>query len=276
MLALVNWDRKAEGLQPVEFDDVATRAAQRHAEDMARKGYRAHWGSDGSVPEQRYSEAGGQHLVHENVTCLFDGKNRELEPNPTFSAEELEIAERTYMEEKPPNDGHRKNILIPTHNRLGVGLARAKGLEVKDPETKKLATKEVTPLCLAQEFVDVYGEYDELPTTARAGQSITVAGRVDAPAEFGGVGIAHGPLPDELYPSDLNSTSTYVMPVPYATYFPKGFVTPKEVKVENGRFSIELKLDRGAGRYAVSVWGRFPNAEKNQLDMVSLRTILVR
>jgi hypothetical protein len=261
MLALVNWDREGEGLQPVEFDNVATRGAQRHAEDMAKKGYRAHWGSDGSVPEQRYTEAGGEHLVHENVTCFFDGEKRELDPNPTFSAEELEIAERTYMAEKPPNDGHRKNILIPTHNHLGVGLAKAKGLE---------------QVCVAQEFVDVYGEYDELPKKARAGQSVTVAGRVEAPVEFGGVGIAQGPLPDELYASDLNSTSTYLMPVPYVTYFPKGFVTKREVKVENGRFSIELKLDRGAGRYAVSVWGRFPSSKKNELAMVSLRTILVR
>jgi hypothetical protein len=284
MLALVNRDREGEGLQPVEFDDVATRAAQGHAEDMAKKGYRAHWGSDGSVPEQRYTEAGGEHLVFENVTCLFDGKERELDPNPTFSAEELEIAERTYMEETPPNDGHKKNILTPTHNRLGVGLAKAKGLEVKSDKGKggkakgdeDVAVKELPSVCVAQEFVDVYGEYDELPKTARAGQSITVAGRVEAPVEFGGVGLAHGPLPDELYASDLNSTSTYVMPVPYATYFPKGFVTKKEVKVENGRFSIELKLDRGAGRYAVSVWGRFPGSTKNQLDMVSLRTILVR
>jgi hypothetical protein len=77
------------------------------------------------------------------------------------------------------------------------------------------------------------------------------------------------------------------MPTPYATYFPKGFVTPREVKLENGRFSIDLKLDRGPGRYAVSVWARFntssgsggagaPTDNKTALDMVSLRTIVVR
>jgi hypothetical protein len=263
MLALVNSDRQREGLAPVELDEVATRAAQRHADDMTRRGYRAHWGSDGSVPEQRYTEAGGEHLVHENVTCFFDGKARELEPRPRFLPEEIEEAERTYMAEKPPNDGHRLNILIPTHNRLGVGLAKAKGL---------------AQVCVAQEFLDVYGDYDPLPKTARAGARIVVSGRVDAPAVFGGVGIAKGPLPAELYPSDLNSTSTYMMPVPYATYFPKGYVTPREVKLENGRFSIELALDRGPGRYAVSVWGRFPEggkAKPNQLDMLSLRTVLV-
>jgi hypothetical protein len=267
MLALVNADRQSEGLRPVETDDLAARAAQRHADDMAEQGYRAHWGSDGSVPEQRYTEAGGEHLVHENVTCFFDGKKRDLDPAPTFSAEEIEAAERVYMAEKPPNDGHRLNILIPTHNRLGVGLAKAKGL---------------AQVCVSQEFVDAYGEYDRLPKTARAGQRITIAGRVEEPAVFGGVGIAQGPLPTELLASDLNSTSTYVMPTPYATYFPKGFVTPREVKLENGRFSIDLSLDRGAGRYAVSIWARWaapgagPADKKNQLDMVSLRTIVVR
>jgi hypothetical protein len=260
MSALVNADRQAEGLGAVEPEDVATRAAQRHAEDMVTHGYRAHWGSDGSVPEQRYTEAGGEHLVHENVTCFFDAEKRDLEPAPTFLAEELEEAERTYMAERPPNDGHRLNILIPTHNRLGVGLAKAKGL---------------AQVCVSQEFVDVYGEYDPLPKTARAGQRVTVAGRVREPAVFGGVGIAQGPLPAELLASDLNATSTYVMPTPYATYFPKGFVTPREVKLENGRFSIDLKLDRGPGRYAISVWARFPtNKDSNELDMVSLRTII--
>jgi hypothetical protein len=276
MLALVNADRAREGLSPVEVDDVATRAAQRHAEDMVSKGYRAHWGTDGSVPEQRYTEAGGEHLVHENVTCFIDGKERLLAKDPAFAPEELEAAERTYMDEKPPNDGHRRNILIPTHNRLGVGLAKADGL---------------AQVCVAQEFVDAYGEYDPLPKTARAGARIVVAGRVVEPAVFGGVGIAKGPLPAELYPSDLNSTSTYAMPEPYATYFPKGYVTPREVKLENGRFSIELALDRGPGRYAVSVWGRFAQdgagsnggtktggkkTSPNELVMLSLRTILAR
>jgi hypothetical protein len=260
MLALVNADRHSEGLGSVELDDVATLAGQRHAEDMVRNGYRAHWGADGSVPEQRYTEAGGEHLVFENVTCFIDGKKRELDPNPMFSAAELEAAERVYMAEKPPNDGHRLNILKPQHNRLGVGLAKASGL---------------AQVCVSQEFVDAYGDYDELPKTKRAGERIVVAGRLEEPAVFGGVGIAQGPLPDELLPSDLNSTSIYAMPTPYATYFPKGFVTPREVKVENGRFSIELALDRGAGRYAVSVWARFPDRGK-ELDMVSLRTIVAR
>src|SRR6478736_6428550 len=55
-LELVNRDRAQHGLKPVVMDDAANRAGQRHAEEMAKVGYTAHWGSDGSVPEQRYSE----------------------------------------------------------------------------------------------------------------------------------------------------------------------------------------------------------------------------
>lgn len=262
VLELVNRDREEHGLAPVELDDIASEAGQRHADDMARAGFTAHWGSDGSVPEQRYTEAGGVHLVHENAACFFDGTLRELDPEPSFQAELLEKIQHAFMSEVPPHDGHKKNILIPTHNRLGVGVAKPLG--VNEP-------------CLAQEFVDVYGEFDEIPKSARLGARIEVSGSVHEPASFGAVGIARSDLPEPMPPAELNATSTYAMPTPYATFFPEGFVTPRPVKVEDGRFSIELELDKklGKGRYAISIWGRFPG-KGNELSMVSLRTVMVR
>src|ERR1041384_2619144 len=53
MLTLINRDRGAAGLSAVELDPVASIGAERHARDMAAHGFTAHWGSDGSVPEQR-------------------------------------------------------------------------------------------------------------------------------------------------------------------------------------------------------------------------------
>src|ERR1019366_10551465 len=56
MVRLINRDRAGAGLSPVSLDDgVATRAGQAHAQDMAVHGYLGHWGTDGSVPEQRYT-----------------------------------------------------------------------------------------------------------------------------------------------------------------------------------------------------------------------------
>jgi hypothetical protein len=229
---------------------------------MAHVGFTAHWGSDGSVPEQRYTEAGGIHLVHENAACFFDGSVREIDPEPTFAPELLERIQHAFMSEVPPHDGHKKNILIPTHKRLGVGIAKPTG--VKEP-------------CLAQEFVDVYGEFDAVPESAKLGDRIAVSGSVTEPASFGAVGIARSDLPKPLSAKELNATSTYAMPTPYATYFPEGFVTPRPVKVDGEHFEIELELERkrGKGRYSISVWGRFPG-KGNELSMVSLRTVLVR
>lgn len=260
VLALVNRDRADEGLNPVERDEVAERAGQRHAEDMSRRGFTAHWGTDGSVPEQRYSEAGGDQMVQENAACFFDGTERELDPDPVFLPEELEKIELAFIGEVPPNDGHRRNILKPAHTHLGVGLAKPKGIQ---------------QLCMAQEFVDRYGEYDPLPQEARPGDNITVAGEVHEPLEFGGVGIVHLDLPQPMTPAQLNETSTYPIPQPDVVYFPKGFQTPKEVEFDGQRFRIDLPLDKGKGLYEISVWAKFPDSGDSLLSS-SIRTILVK
>jgi len=260
VLALVNRDRADAGLEPVERDEVAERSGQRHAEDMSHRGFTAHWGSDGSVPEQRYSEAGGDQMVQENAACFFDGTERELDPNPMFSPDELEKIELAFIGEVPPNDGHKRNILKPAHTHVGIGLAKPKG---------------IPQLCMAQEFVDRYGDYDPLPKEARVGEVITVAGEVHEPLTFGGVGIARLDLPKPIAPAQLNETSTYPIPQPDVVYFPKGFETPKEVEFDGHRFRIELPLDKGKGLYEISVWAKFPDSGDSLLSS-SIRTILVK
>src|SRR5450432_1243921 len=172
VLTLVNHDRAEYGLSPVTLDDAATRAGQRHAEDMAKAGYTAHWGTDGSVPEERYSEAGGSDFVQENAGCFADAQPRTLERPARFEARLLEQVERAFMDEKPPHDGHRKNILKATHSALGVGVAKAKGVDIA---------------CLSQEFVDDYGDYSALPSVASAGGTLHVEGDVKGGVAFGGV-----------------------------------------------------------------------------------------
>ncbi|MGC4090264.1 MAG: CAP domain-containing protein [Polyangiaceae bacterium] len=189
VLALVNRDRKDQGLPEVERDRVAERAAQEHADDMAHLGYTAHWGSDGSVPEERYTLAGGTHFVQENAACFGDSVTRELVKNPTFLAEHLEKIQAAFMGERPPADGHRRNILKETHTSLGVGLAQPAGI----PEP-----------CLAHEFVDERGDYDSIPKSAKPGASLHVEGDVKEPVEFGGVGLSRIELAKPQSAAQLN------------------------------------------------------------------------
>jgi len=259
VLKLVNRDRAANGLPPVTLDDNASRAGQRHAEDMAHAGYTAHWGTDGSVPEERYSDAGGTDFVQENAGCLADRKKRELDKSPRFSAQMLERVEQAFMDEKPPRDGHRKNILKPGHTALGVGVAKPKAVDLA---------------CLSQEFVDDYGDYASLPKTAVAGSTLHIEGDVKGPVQFGGVGIGRIDSAKPLSAEHLNTTYVYAVPAPEDLYFPKGFVTKKPVEVSGKHFKIDVPLGKPGkpGRYEVSIWGRFPGAGQ-QLDMVSLRVV---
>jgi uncharacterized protein YkwD len=261
VLTLINRDRAAAGLDPVVLDPIAAIGAERHARDMAQHGFTAHWGTDGSVPEQRYTEAGGTDLVQENVACLFDGVPRELDANPRYDASLLEQLQKMFMDEVPPNDGHRRNILKPGHHRVGIGLAQ--------PAT-------VNQPCLSQEFVDDWGDYDELPRQAKPSASLHVAGSIREPLRFGGIGVARIDLPRPKSAQELNATSVYRIPEPETLYFPPGFKTPKPVKVEGPAFSIDIGLGQKprAGRYEISIWGK--EQGKGELFMVSLRTIVVK
>ncbi len=259
-LLLINRDRAAHDLPAVRWDGVAARAAERHVADMASRGFTAHWGSDGSTPEQRYTEAGGEDITTENAGCYGDGTTREITLDGPFDAEAIERFQAAFMNETPPADGHRKNILDPHHTSVGLAFATSRGSNV---------------VCVAQEFVDDYGSYAPLPRKAPRGASVEIAGEVRAPALFGGVALAVGPAPRPIPVAKLLETGSYSMHESYVQYYPKGWKTPKPVEVTGARFSISLALgDKGPGLYEVQIYAKLPG-EGDLLKPISLRTVLV-
>lgn len=264
VVVLVNHDRAEAGLEAVEWDRTAAKAGDEHVADMAKHGYTGHWGTDGSIPEQRYTKAGGTEYVQENAACLFDAEARELDGSPRYDAVDLEKVEAAFMAEVPPNDGHKKNILGKWHNRLGVGLAKV----LVGPHVQ-------APPCMSQEFVDDYGTFDDIPRRAHVGQVVKVSGEVRPPVKFGGVGVAYVEPAVPKSAEDLNKTNTYAVPEPYVMYYPKGYKTPKPVEVNGNRFSVDVPLsDKGKkGRYEVSVWGSYPGESTLSVVMVSLRVV---
>ena len=265
MLALVNRDRATQGLGPVELDEGApTAAGQAHAEDMAHLGYLGHWGSDGSVPEQRHTEAGGEDMVLENALCFTDEAKRTLDTKATIDPVQVERSESMFFDEVPPNDGHRKNILKPAHTKVGIGVAQP------------VATPTEIPVpCFAQEFTDDYGAYAALPKRAKVGTVVHVEGTLANGARPSGVGIARIVKPSPISPSELNKRRSYPVPKAFQMYWGPGFVTPMPVKIDGQKLAIDVPLsDHGqAGLYEVSVWAKLGASEEH--TMVSLRTIAV-
>jgi uncharacterized protein YkwD len=265
MVALINRDRASQGLGPVELDDgPPTIAGQAHADDMARLGYLGHWGSDGSVPEQRHTEAGGADMVLENALCFTDESPRALDPRPLVDPREIERAQAMFFDEVPPNDGHRRNILKPAHTRVGIGIA----------QSKETATELPVP-CVAQEFVDGYGTYAPLPPRTKVGATVRVEATLKNGARPTGVGVARVASPRPMGPSELNKRRSYPVPKPYQVYWGPGFVTPIVARIDGPKIAIDVPLSdkRQPGLYEISVWAKLEGSAEQA--MVSLRTIRV-
>ena len=266
MVELINRDRASMRLPPVELEDgPAAHGGQTHAEDMAKNAYLGHWGTDGSVPEERATEAGSADMVLENASCFTDERPRTLDRAARIDPKNVEQAEDMFFHEKPPHDGHRKNILKPWHKKVGIGVAQP------------VATQTEIPVpCFSQEFVDSYGSYASVPKTAHVGDTLRVQGSIASPATFAGVGLARVDSPQPLPVSELNRRRSYAVPTPYQMYWPLGYETPIVVKVQGNHFAIDVPLsDHGkTGMYELSVWATLPGSA--DLMMVSLRTIQVR
>ncbi len=266
MLELINRDRATMHLAPVKLDTgPAQTAGQAHADDMAKHGFLGHWGTDGSVPEERITRAGGADFNMENALCFTDEKERVLDPRPSIEKAEIEKAESMFFNEKPPNDGHRRNILKPFHKKVGIGIA----------QPKSTATEIAVP-CISQEFQDPYGSYEAIPAQMKVGDKLRVAGKIDSVAKFAGVGLARIATPKPIAVSELNTRRSYPIPQPFQMYWPKGYKTPIPVAVNGNAFDITVPMSDGGkpGLYEVSVWASVPGAA--DLVMVSLRTILVK
>lgn len=103
MLDLVNQERQAAGLSPLQADPELTEVARKHSADMFARGYFAHDTPDGLSPFDRMHQA--------NVRFTTAGENLALAPT-------LQIAHTGLMN----SPGHRANILRREFGRVGIGV----------------------------------------------------------------------------------------------------------------------------------------------------------
>lgn len=106
ILRLVNAERAAAGLDPVEADPALAAIGRSHSEEMFRLGYFAHRSPVTGEPGDRLDAA--------EIRYLASGENLAYAPT-------VAVAHRGLMD----SPGHRANILNPTFTRLGVGVVRA-------------------------------------------------------------------------------------------------------------------------------------------------------
>ena len=103
MLRLVNNERVAAGLRPLEPDPELTEVARQHSADMFARGYFAHDTPEGRDPFDRMRTA--------DVRFITAGENLAL-------ARSVQIAHTGLMN----SPGHRANIMRREFGRVGMGI----------------------------------------------------------------------------------------------------------------------------------------------------------
>lgn len=105
VVALANTFRQQEGCGPLSIDAALTSAAQKHASDMANRGYFSHNTPEGVTFDQRIRNAGNSRPGAENIARGADNAKDVM---------------RMWMD----SPGHRANILNCDLSSIGVGLDR--------------------------------------------------------------------------------------------------------------------------------------------------------
>ena len=129
-LGLIDKDRAEAGLGPVTLSSVPS--GQQHADSMAYFGYFSHWDTQGYKPYMRYTLLGGKGYVAENVgfdSCTTSPPSATFVTLASCSIQSIEngIANSEYSminnDAACCNNGHRDNIVNPSHNQISIGIA---------------------------------------------------------------------------------------------------------------------------------------------------------
>lgn len=132
MHALVNKERRKQGLQLLEWNDALARIAGNHSRDMSKRNYVDHYSPEGRDFSYRYRQEGFSCAVREGKTIHMGAENIALNylygsvttvNNVAFydwNSEDA-IAETT-VRGWMNSPGHRKNILTPYFKSEGIGV----------------------------------------------------------------------------------------------------------------------------------------------------------
>jgi len=156
-LDIINRSRRKFRAAPVRLDILASRVANKMCREAAENKYVSHWNLAGEKPYHRYAFAGGYDHVSENAFGEWDSGS--YEKSGLLISQMMKEGHGTFMSERAPNDGHKKNIIEKEHNFVGIGYF------MTDDQFRYY-----------EEFIDRYLEFEKIPSELKTNEqsSITV------------------------------------------------------------------------------------------------------
>lgn len=153
----INNSRKRYMVDPLRLDILSSRVANKMCREAAENGYLSHINLAGEKPYHRYAFAGGYDHIAENASSQSTSGSYEI--SSSSAAEMMKEGHESFMSEKAPYDGHKKNVIGRAHNYVGLGYY------ITDHEFRYY-----------EEYIDRYLEFENIPSVMKPGVlgSITV------------------------------------------------------------------------------------------------------
>jgi uncharacterized protein YkwD len=159
-LDIINRSRKKFRAAPVKLDILASRVANKMCREAAENKYLSHWNLAGEKPYHRYAFAGGYDHVSENAYGEWGSETYEI--SSSLIGKMMEKGHTTFMSERAPNDGHKKNIIEKAHNFVGIGYYMTDG-----------------QFRYYEEFVDRYLEFENIPAELKKNEPSAITVRTN-------------------------------------------------------------------------------------------------
>jgi len=189
-LEIINNSRKKYNAVPVKLDILASRVANKMSKEAAENNFLGHWNLKGEKPYHRYAFAGGYDHVSENAFGEWSSDNYVISSENISSM--MKAGHGTFMAEKPPYDGHKKNITDKSHNFVGIGYYLS-GNQFRYYE----------------EFIDRYFEFENIPSVERIDEQFTITVKTSGANYLYYLVAYREDFPQPMTPSQISKQGSY-------------------------------------------------------------------
>jgi uncharacterized protein YkwD len=189
-LDIINKSRKKNNASPVKLDILASRVANKMCREAAENNYVGHWNLAGEKPYLRYAFAGGYDHVSENAFGEWSSDNYDVSDSKISFM--MKSGHESFMAERAPNDGHKKNIIDKSHNFVGIGFY--------------LTGKQFR---YYEEFLDRYLEFENIPVQVKLNESCSITVKTKGECFLYYLIIYREKFPQALEPQQISRKGSY-------------------------------------------------------------------
>lgn len=189
-LEIINHSRRKYNAGPVRLDILASRVANKICKEAVQSNFLGHWNMAGEKPYQRYAFAGGYDHISENAFGEWSTGNYTI--NEATISSRMRSGHATFMAEKPPYDGHKKNITGKTHNFVGIGF---------DLTSKQFRYYE--------EFIDRYFDFENIPSEVKVDEPFNITVKTKGESFLYYLVVYFEPFPRPMNAKEISKRGSY-------------------------------------------------------------------